>query len=263
MKTKMLVCSTLLLVCAFTLFVFSDNHEEEDMNKLVFPKSYKASSVKDGGKISGVVKFEGEVPEKKKLEITKDQSVCGVTDKYDESLVVSEGMELKNTIVYLMDISQGKDFDKDTKVELDQKNCRFNPHVQIIPVGKGLTVLNNDKATHNVHIFGTSKNGTSINKQQTRNRKRMKLSAAKSAEGPIEVKCDIHGWMKAWVAYVPHPYFAVTNEKGEFTLEDVPPGEYKLGYWHETIGTNNKEPVVVTVDAGGEVTKNFTLKLKK
>ena len=264
MKTKMLVCFALLLACGFGLIVLADNHEEDDMNKLVFPNAYKTMAVNNGGKISGVVKFDGEVPEKKKLEITKDQAVCGVTDKYDESLVVSEeGKLLKNTIVYLMDISQGKDFDKEAKLELDQKNCRFNPHVQIIPAGVSMTVLNNDKATHNVHIFGTKKNNTSFNRQQTKNRKRMKVDAAKMAEGPLEVKCDIHGWMRAWVAYVPHPYFAVTNEKGEFTLEDVPPGTYKLGYWHEMCGTNNKEPIVVTVAAGGEVKQDFTLKLKE
>ena len=60
----------------------------------------------------GVVKFEGDVPEKKKVEITKDQAVCGATEKFDETLVVGEGMVLQNTIVYLMDISQGKDFDE-------------------------------------------------------------------------------------------------------------------------------------------------------
>ena len=266
MKTKMLTCLTLLFAFGFGLFVFADSHgKEEEMNKLVFPKAYKSTTVKDGGKISGVVKFEGEVPEKKKLEITKDPKVCGVTEKFDESLVVGDGMALKNTIVYLMDISQGKDFDKDAKVEIDQKECRFDPHVQIIPVGTVLTMLNNDKATHNVHIFGTKKNNTEINIQQTKNRKKMRLTRFKSknAEGPVEVKCDIHGWMKAWVAYVPHPYFAVTNEKGEFTLEDVPAGTYKLGYWHEACGTNNKEPVTVTVTAGGEVKQDFTLKLKK
>jgi len=268
MKTKMLTCLTLLFAFGFGLFVFADSHQkEEEMNKLVFPKAYKLVAVKDGGKISGVVKFEGEVPEKKKLEITKDPKVCDVTEKFDESLVVGEGNVLKNTIVYLMDISQGKDFDAEAKKpEIDQKECRFDPHIQIVPVGEVLTVLNSDKATHNVHIFGTKENNTSVNKQQTKNRKKMRLSregVAKKAQGPIEVKCDIHGWMKAWVAYVPHPYFAVTNEKGEFTLEDVPAGTYKLGYWHEACGTNNKEPVTVTVTAGGEVKQDFTLKLKK
>ncbi len=260
----MLVCFALILASGFGLFVFADHHEEEEMNKLVFPEAYKTIKVNNGGKISGVVKFDGDMPEMKKLAINKDPLVCDVVAKFDETLVVSkEGKLVKNTIVYLMDISQGKDFDKDAKVELDQKDCKFTPHIQIIPAGESLTVKNSDKATHNVHIFGTSKNGTAFNKQQTRNRKRMKVGGAKSAEGPLEVKCDIHGWMKAWVAHVPHPYFAVTNEKGEFTLEDVPAGKYKLGYWHEACGTNNKEPVDIEVTAGGEVKQDFTLKLMK
>ncbi len=266
MKTKMFAYLALLIACGFSLIVLADNHEEEDMNKLVFPKAYTAGSVANGGKISGVVKFDGEVPEKKKLVINKDQAVCDAVPKFDESLVVGDGNVLKNTIVYLMDITKGKDFDKDAKLELDQKDCRFDPHVQIVPVGAVLTVLNSDKATHNVHIFGTKKNNTSVNKQQPKTRKKMRLSregVAKAPEGPVEVKCDIHGWMKAWIAYVPHPYFAVTNEKGEFTLENVPPGTYKLGYWHEVCGTNNKEPVAVKVEAGGELKQDFTLKIKE
>jgi plastocyanin len=121
-------------------------------------------------------------------------------------------------------------------------------------------MLNNDKVNHNVHIFSIV--NKPVNKQQTKNRKKMPLKSVKKAEGPVPVKCDIHGWMSAWIAYVPHPYFAVTNEKGEFTLEDVPAGTYKLAYWHEACGTNSKDPAVVSVEAGGTVTQNFTLKLK-
>lgn len=259
MKTKMFACLTVLLACGLALFVFADSHEEEEKNVLVFPKAYKAKSVSNGGKISGVVKFEGEMPEMKKLDIVKDQAVCGKVDKFDESIVVGKENALKNTIVYLMDISEGKDFDTKAKApEIDQKECKFTPHVQIVPVGVRLVMLNNDKVTHNVNIKAVN-----INKQQTRMIKKLKINAIKKPQGPVEVKCDIHGWMRAWVAYVPHPYFAVTDEKGQFSLEDVPAGTYKLGYWHETCGNNNKEPVTVEVTAGGEVKQDFTLKLKK
>lgn len=262
MKIKLFTSLAVLLVFSLGLIVFADDHGKSDeMNKLVFPKSYSAKAVSGGGKISGVVKFDGDLPEKKKLEINKDEAVCGAEAKFDESVVVGEGKELKNTIVYLMDISTGKDFDKKAKLEMDQKGCKFTPHVQIVPVGARLTMLNSDKVNHNVHIFSSI--NKEVNKPQPKVRKKMPLAAVKKAEGPVEVKCDIHGWMKAWIAYVPHPYFAVTNEKGEFTLEDVPAGTYKLGYWHEACGSNMKEPVTVTVAAGGEVKQDFTLKLKK
>ena len=255
------VLVALLLACCCVCTAFADHHETGEMEMLVFPKSYSPSGVSNGGTISGMVTFEGEMPEMKALEITKDQAVCGVTEKYDESLVVGEGNGLKNTIVYLVDISSGKDFDKKVKLEIDQKGCRFSPHVQIVPVGTRLTMLNNDKVNHNVHIFSSV--NKPVNKQQTKNRRKLALAGVKKAEGPVAVKCDIHGWMSAWIAYVPHPYFAVTNEKGEFMLEDVPAGTYKLGYWHEACGTNNSEPVSVTVEAGGSVTQDFTLKLMK
>ena len=266
MKIKVWTAFLVLLACGLGLIVFADNHaEEEENNKLVFPEAYATMKVSDGGKITGVVKFEGEVPTMKKLDINKDKVVCGKTDKYDESVVVGESMELKNTIVYLMDIAKGKDFDaKAKKPEIDQEGCKFTPHVQIVPVGVRLTMLNNAPITHNVHIFlNDADMGQDINKQQNRMLKKLRIKSIAEAGGPVQVKCDIHSWMKAWIAYVPHPYFAVTNEKGEFTLEDVPPGTYKLGYWHEACGTNNKEPQTVTVAAGGEVKQDFTLKLSE
>ena len=260
MKTYLLAGLIVLLACCYVGSTFADHHEAGETEMLMFPESYSASSVSNGGTISGVVKFEGDAPEMKMIEVTKDQAICGATEKYDETLVVGEGNALKNTIVYLIDISQGKDFDKTAKLEIDQKGCQFNPHVQIIPVGARLTMLNNDKVNHNVHIFSSV--NKPVNKQQTKNRKKMRLAGVKKVEGPVSVKCDIHGWMSAWAAYVPHPYFAVTNEKGEFMLEDVPAGTYKLGYWHEACGSNSASPASVTVEAGGTATQDFTLKLK-
>ena len=260
MKSYLLASLAIFLACCYVGTAFAADADAGEKEMLVFPEAYKAKAVNNGGTISGVVKFEGDAPDKKKLEITKDEAVCGVDEKFDESLVVGEDNALKNTIVYLIDISEGKDFDKKAKVEIDQKSCKFTPHVQIVPLNTRLIMLNSDKIMHNVHIF--SKINKGVNKPQAKTRRRMPLAGVKKAEGPVEVKCDVHGWMSAWISYVPHPYFSVTNEKGEFTLEDVPAGEYKLGYWHEACGTNNEAPVAVTVEAGGTVTQDFTLKLK-
>ena len=259
MKTHIVTFLTLIIASILA----TGASESEAVESLVFPASYKAGSVANGGTITGMVKFEGEAPATKKLEITKNAEVCGLTDKYDESVVVGEGSALKNTIVYLMDISSGEGFAKDAKVkyQIDQKGCQFNPHVRLLPVGQRLTMLNPDKIMHNVHIF--SKKNPAYNKSQPGSRRRMPVKAVKKAEGPVAVKCDVHGWMKAWIAYIPHPYFAVSDENGKYKLENVPPGAYKLGYWHEACGTNNDAPVSVTVDAGGSVMQDFTLSLKK
>jgi len=139
MKTYFLASLAILLACCYVGSAFAADSGAGEVEMLVFPDAYSAGSVSNGGTISGVVKFEGDMPEMKVLEITKDQAVCGATEKYDESVVVGEGNALKNTIVYLIDVSKGKDFDKATKLEMDQKGCKFTPHVQIVPVGTRLT----------------------------------------------------------------------------------------------------------------------------
>ena len=262
MKIQVVTILTLFIAGIFAASAMAAGGDEE-VESLVFPESYKAGKVSDGGAITGTVMFEGDVPESKKLDITKNVEVCGLTDKFDESVVVGETNSLKNTIVYLMDISSGAAFAKGAKVkyQIDQKGCQFDPHVRLLPVGQRLTMLNPDKIMHNVHIF--SKTNPAFNKSQPGSRRRMPVKAVKKAEGPVAVKCDVHGWMKAWIAYIPHPYFAVSDENGKYTLENVPPGTYKLGYWHEACGTNNEAPVSVTVDAGGSVMQDFTLSLKE
>ncbi|MCE2393187.1 hypothetical protein J4G02_01075 [Candidatus Poribacteria bacterium] len=259
MKTKVVTILTLLIACVYVTTAIAAGGDEE-VESLVFPASYKAMSVSNGGTISGMVKFDGAAPEMKKLEITKDTQVCGKTDKHDESIVLGEGNGLQNTIVYLMDISSGADFPSDAKYEIDQKGCHFKPHVRLLPVGKRLTMINPDRINHNVHIFSSV--NPAFNKSQPGTRRKMNVKAIKKAEGPVPVKCDVHGWMKAWIAYIPHPYFTVTDENGQYTLENVPPGTYKLGYWQEACGSNKDAPVSVTVEAGGTVAQDFTLALK-
>ena len=262
MKTQVVTVLTLIIAGVYATGAI-DAGKGEAVESLMFPASYKVGSVSNGGTIAGTVKFEGTAPAMKKLEITKNPEVCGLTDNFDESVVVGEGGALKNTIIYLMDISSGAGFPKDAKVkyELDQKGCHFNPHVRLLPVGQRLTMLNPDKIMHNVHIF--SRENPAFNRSQPGSRRKMPVKAVKKAEGPVAVKCDVHGWMKAWIAYIPHPYFALSDENGKYTLENVPPGTYKLGYWHEACGTNNDTPASVTVDAGGSVMQDFTLSLEK
>ena len=212
MKTKVTTILTLLIACVYVTTAIAAGGDEE-VESLVFPASYKAMSVSNGGTISGTVTFDGAAPEMKKLEITKDTQVCGKTDKFDESIVLGEGNGLKNTIVYLMDISSGADFPSGTKYEMDQKGCQFDPHVRLLPIGTRLTMINPDRINHNVHIFSSA--NPAFNKSQPGTRRKMNIKAVKKAEGPVNVKCDIHGWMQAWIAYIPHPYFAVTDENGQ------------------------------------------------
>jgi plastocyanin len=260
MKAKLFSILALLTLCFY--MTGTAGAAGDDAEPLMFPSAYSAGAVSNGGTISGVVTYSGAPIQMTKLDITKDQHICGKTDKFDESIVVGKGNALQNTIVYLTDISKGADFPtkdakgKPIKYEIDQNGCRFEPHIAVIPAEERLTMINSDGIMHNVHIF--SEKG--YNKAQTKTRKRLPVPAYKKVEGPVSVKCDVHGWMAGWIVYSNHPYIAVTNEKGEYKLENVPPGTYKVGYWHEALGSNKAAPASVTVEAGGMAKQDFTLK---
>src|ERR687898_2119113 len=112
---------------------------------------YKAGDVKDGGSISGTVKYKGSAPAPKKLDVSKDKEVCGKTPKVDQSLVVNNG-NLANAVVTITDIKSGKKIDA-KKVTLDQKNCEYHPHVLAFPAGSTVEIKNPDGILHNIHSY--------------------------------------------------------------------------------------------------------------
>ena len=136
--------------------------------------------------------------------------------------------------------------------EIDNKNCTFVPHVQAAMKGSKLTVANTDPILHNTHAY--------INKTETvfnlalplQNQKIPKTS---KKPGIIDIKCDAgHTWMSAYIVVTENPYFAVTDEKGHFSIKDIPSGTYKVRTWHEELGTQEKE---VTITAKGEAKITF------
>jgi len=206
--------------------------------------AYQGGSVKDGGTISGVVKFKGKASAPKKLKITKDKKVCAKTPKTDAFLIVSGG-NLVNAVVTITDIKKGKKIELQ-KVTLDQKGCEYHPHVLAFTAGSTVEILNPDGVLHNVHSY--SKVNSAFNKAQPKFKKKLKVKIDKPEA--ISIKCDVHSWMSGWLFSAGNPYFSVTDDKGSFKLTDVPPGTYTLEIWHETLGKTSKK---VTVKAKKEV----------
>lgn len=212
--------------------------------------AYEGGAVKDGGTISGVVKFKGTAPAPKKLSVTKDKQVCAKTPKTDPSLIVSGG-NLVNAVVTIADIKKGKKMEPQ-KVTLDQKGCEYHPHVLAFPAGSTVEILNPDGVLHNVHSY--SKVNSAFNKAQPKFKKKLTVKIEKPEA--VEVKCDVHGWMQGWLFAAPSPYVAVTDNSGSFKLTDVPPGTYTLEVWHETLGKISQK---VTVKAKEEVKVSFEM----
>ena len=214
---------------------------------------YAAGDVKDGGTISGTVKFKGTAPAPKKLDVNKDKEVCGKTPKVDQSLVVNNG-NIANAVVTITDIKKGKKIEL-KKVTLDQKGCEYHPHVLAFPAGSAVEILNPDGILHNVHSY--SKVNSPFNIAQPKFKKTLEQKIEKPEA--IEVKCDVHSWMHGWLVATPNPYFAVTDNSGSFKLTDVPAGSYTVEVWHEKLGKNTQK---VTVKAKEDAKVGFELAAK-
>jgi plastocyanin len=196
------------------------------------------------GEVRGVVKFAGAPPAATPLRVTKDTRTCGA-EVPDESLLVENG-RLANVVVSV----KGAPAAPPAHATLDQQGCRFVPHVQAVPLGSTLEIANDDPLLHNIH--GWLGRMTEFNVPQPS--KGMRTPAKLERPGVIAVRCDVHGWMSAWLVVAEGPA-AVAGRDGSFTLRDVPPGSYTVTAWHERLGEKTAQ---VKVPAQGSAAVEFT-----
>jgi hypothetical protein len=132
--------------------------------------------------------------------------------------------------------------------------CRYTPHVFGVRVGQPLDITNSDPTLHNIHA--TPKNNAEFNQgQPIQGMKTTKTFT--TPEVMVPFKCDVHGWMNAYVGVLDHPYFATTGTDGKFSLKSLPPGTYTIEAWHERLGAQTQS---VTIGAKETKEVNFTFK---
>lgn len=205
------------------------------------------------GSIKGVVRLIGSAPAPKKLAVTVDQYVCG-KEKGAEDLVLSPEGGIRGVVVSLDAPPEPATPGRPAVVQIDQRQCVFVPRVVVVPMGGTVEFLNSDLLLHNIH--SRSIGNPRFNRTQPKGRT-IPISFAKPEI--VRIECDLHSWMRAWVVVVEHPFHAVTNDQGEFALDNVPPGKYVLQMWQESLGTMTKEVTVgdkgvtsVTVEMSGK-----------
>jgi plastocyanin len=178
------------------------------------------------------------------LPVTIDQYVCG-KEKPSEDLVVGAQRGIKNAVVWLQTPPPEAAWPSaPVKVEMDQKNCVFVPRVVLVPAGGTVEFLNSDRLLHNLH--SASRENPTFNRTQPKGRA---IPIAFAKPEIIRINCDLHSWMRAWVVVADHPFYALTNEAGEFSLPTVPPGKYTLQIWQESLGITTREIAVREDDA--------------
>jgi hypothetical protein len=203
-------------------------------------QSYQSITVTNGGTISGTVKWEGPSPHVPTLAISKDPQICDPDSRKTrdlERILISSQGGIANTVVYLKNISAGKSMDIPPQRQfLDQHNCRYEPHILLVPADATLQMKSSDATLHTVHMDGAATYNLPFPFPN------QVISRQMSTPGLVNLKCNGgHTWMNAELFVVSHPYYAVTDANGRFELSNVPPGEYTLVAWHESWKVANRE----------------------
>ena len=227
---KLLSC---LLIAALAPFAVQDDPEPKPVTL---------------GTVTGRIVFDGEIPEVKPLSIKDSQinpECCGdpaKVDRTDRSLLIdSKSRGIQNAVVTLtvptIDLAIPEE-----PIVIDQKGCRFEPHIAVVPVGATVRWKNSDPGSHNIHTYARknspSNRTIASNADHDTRFKRAEV---------IKVTCDLHPWMVAHLVVTDATHYAVTDAQGSFDLANVPPGEYTLNVWHESLGTSKAKVVVASV----------------
>ena len=209
------------------------------------------------GTISGKIEFVGKKPPRKTVAMDSDPQCAKLhaSARSDDAIASNNNGRLANVFVYIKQGLEAKPFapSADT-VTIDQKGCWFGPRVLGLQVGQTLKVTNSDPVTHNIHPLAQ------VNREWNQSQEPGAPALTRKFTQPevmIRVKCNIHGWMHAWVGVVAHPYFAVTEADGTFQLRNVPPGNYTIEVWQEELGKQEQQ---LTLAPSGKSELDFKYK---
>lgn len=230
------------------------------------------ASVAFAGNVTGNVTYEGDAPARKALAINTQEQHCIDATKgaKSEELVVSKGKGIQNVVVYMRLRGQQelKIPEDKKKLTVDQKDCRYLPHVIAVPVGAIVDVTSSDPVAHNVHSYAAKNEAKNFIVKKKGEIIPYTITAAEA----IKLTCDVHTWMSGYIVAVDSNYYTVTgqkddkdkwihpddyeksSDKGKYTLKDVPAGRARVVAWHEKLGTAFKN---VEVPATGDISVDF------
>jgi plastocyanin len=206
------------------------------------------------GTITGRISFAGTPPTPTPIKMGSDPYCEKQGAAVTETVVVGADAGLKNVFVYVKDGLGDLRFPVPaTPVVLDQKSCRYVPHVFGAQVGQPVEIVNSDPTLHNIHALAET--NREFNMGQPAPGK--DTHTFSTSEVMVPFKCDVHRWMNAYVGVLDHPFFAVTSDEGRFELKGLPPGTYTIEAWHETLGRQTQ-----TVTIGEKETRDLAFSFK-
>lgn len=211
---------------------------------------YTEAAVSNGGALKGFALFKGTPPKPDEVLITKDHSHCGEGVVIPDPVRLGADGRLGDAVVALKEVASGKPWTDALKApHILQAKCRFVPFVQVAPKGSELTIKNEDPLLHNIHtyeIIGRARR-TMFNIAQPQAGQVDKQVLKMRRGHVVEIDCDAHNWMSAWIYTSEHPYLSAADPEAGYAIEDIPPGTYELTAWHPVLGEVSKE---ISVEAG-------------
>lgn len=208
--------------------------------------------------LSGRISYDGPAVKQTLSVEKKHQGACGAS--VDSPVLIADAHgNLENAVVILKSKNGGplenskpgpSSQTDSVKLTLDQKNCRFDPHVAVVTAGGAVEISNTDPMAHDVRAFYGSK----MIFQFEMDSGDPAVSKAFIDPGVYVIRCGLHKWMHAYVIAVTHQYFAVTSADGSFLITGVPEGDYQARVWHEKLG----EAVIPVTFAGGKASLDYT-----
>jgi len=195
--------------------------------------------------VSGSVKLDGSAPKPAKIDMSQDPACKG--DNAAET-IVADGGKLANVFVYVKDGLGNRTFDvPKTPATIDQKGCRYHPHVLGVMAGQPVEIKNDDPTTHNIHP--TPKAGNQEwNESQGPGAAPINKSFARE-EIMLPVKCNQHPWMKMYIDVVKNPFYAVTDKSGKYEIKGLPPGTYTIAFVQEKLGEQDQQVTLAPKDS--------------
>lgn len=221
--------------------------------------AYHAVPMTAVGSVTGMITRDGSAPLVSDTATgTPDKQICG---KKVETVTATTSKGLANAVVWIADAATGKSLPTERRIELASEDCVLDPRVQAAVAGTTVNVENDDKVLHKFIFTHLGKHDTLtvvpfFNAGEVVASERI----AKTA-GIVEVRCTLHPWTRGYVAVFDHPYYAVTQKNGSFTIDSLPPGSYRVMVWHEGAGKPVEQQVQVA--AGGTSRMDLTLRVDR
>jgi hypothetical protein len=206
-----------------------------------------AYAVRESGTSGALIgRVGGGVPRDTSIAPTHDLSVCR---PFTESLVPSRSGGVGNAVVWLVGVATGPRDTTSRRVRLTLDGCRLEPRVQRVAVGSTILVSGHDAMLSRLHFVAMDEAAPRATVLLSDAGQLVPTGKPTAAPGLVQVRDDLHPWIRGWLAVAPHPFVAVTDADGAFRFDGVPPGRYRLVVWHETPGVTRTS---IRIDAGIE-----------